>query len=55
MLILRNSMLGEAVNEDLIKRHSGIYASLYAEYEDRLATEASIGSFDIDDCSTKLA
>ena len=55
MLKLRKAMSGEEENKALLNQKSENYASLYTEYEERLATECSNGTIELDDCSAKLA
>ena len=54
MLKIRKSMSGHEEKKSFVNSQTENYEQLYAEYEDRLATEASNGTIDIEDCSQKL-
>ena len=54
MLKIRKSVSGQEENKSFVNSQTENYEKMYAEYEDRLATEASNGNIDIEDCNQKL-
>ena len=55
MLKIREGMKGAEESDELMQKQAEDYASLYEEYQERLATEVSNGAVAEDDYSAKLA